>query len=72
MAKKRTKKQKIKTQLKQLVQPIKKTANEIVDNQNSQDKKLIIKDLWKTVLVALILGAILGGVVIWLKLGSGG
>lgn len=35
--------------------------------EETEEKKLIIGDLAKTVRVALILGAILGAAVIWLK-----
>lgn len=72
MAKKRTKKQKIHAKLKQAIQPVKETVKIIEDNQDDQAKKLIIKDLMKTVWVALILGVILSTAVIYLKLGSGG
>ena len=80
MAKKRTKKQKIKAQLRQQEQftwkpalnQAKEAVSKIQVNPDNQEKKLIIKDLWKTVWVAVILGVILGMAVIWLKLGSGG
>lgn len=64
MAKKRTKKQKIHAKLKQVVPQAKETIND--------DKNLIIKDLLKTVWVAVILGLILSMAVIYLRLGNGG
>lgn len=72
MAKKRTKKQKIKTQLKQQVQFSWQPIDVIQASPDNQEKKLIIKDLWKTVWVALILGLVLSAAVIYLKPGNGG